>query len=88
MTRRYLVGGVVQGVGFRHFVRTHALRMNVKGWVRNTPDGGVEAVATAERDVLDLFEARLREGPQLSKVASVQAEDLDDQGFEVFEVRF
>ncbi len=88
MTRRYLVGGRVQGVGFRDFVRAHARRMNVRGWVRNTPDGRVEAVATAEADVLALFEARLREGPQLARVDSVEAAERAEEEFVFFEVRF
>jgi acylphosphatase len=88
MTRRYLVSGSVQGVGFRYFVRSQARRMNVKGWVRNTRDGRVEAVATAELDVLALFEAALRSGPELSRVESVEASEATDEVFEQFEVRF
>ena len=88
MTRRYLVSGSVQGVGFRDFVRSAARRMNVKGWVRNTRDGRVEAVATAEPDVLALFEGALRRGPELSRVESVERFEAPDEEFEQFEVRF
>ncbi len=88
MTRRYLVAGRVQGVGFRYFVRAQARRMNVRGWVRNTPDGRVEAVATAEVDVLVLFEERLRRGPELSLVDGLEVSDLVEESFAGFEVRF
>ncbi|MGH9442115.1 MAG: acylphosphatase [Thermoanaerobaculia bacterium] len=70
-TRRYVISGRVQGVGFRHFVRTQGRRMNVAGWVRNLPDGRVEAEATAEEDVLALFESALRSGPPLAAVRDV-----------------
>lgn len=87
MTRRYLVAGRVQGVGFRQFVRLEARRMNLGGWVRNLQDGRVETVASAERDVLQLFEERLRQGPPLSRVDAVAAEDIGEAAFDNFEVR-
>ena len=87
-TRRYVVSGRVQGVGFRYYVRAQAKKMNVGGWVRNLPDGRVEAVATAEDDVLALFESALRAGPSLSAVENVATEDEAAIEFESFEVRF
>ncbi|MCG2712954.1 MAG: acylphosphatase [Candidatus Omnitrophica bacterium] len=47
--------GIVQGVGFRYQSRTIALSMNIRGWVRNLPDGRVEIVAQAQKSDLDDF---------------------------------
>jgi acylphosphatase len=88
MTRRFLVTGRVQGVGFRQFVRSEARRMNLRGWVRNREDGRVETVVSAERDVLQLFELALRNGPPLSRVDSLDTEEIAEMMFDDFEVRF
>jgi acylphosphatase len=87
MTRRYVISGRVQGVGFRYFVRSQAKKMNIGGWVRNMPDGGVEAVATAEREVLVLFESALRSGPSLASVEKVDTAEEPVGEFGSFEVR-
>ena len=70
-TRKYVVSGRVQGVGFRYFVQQKAGKIGVTGWVRNRPDGKVEAEAEGDAAQLDAFEAALREGPPLSRVDHV-----------------
>jgi acylphosphatase len=50
-----IYSGRVQGVGFRFTFREIALRLGVKGYVRNLPDGTVEAVCESSKDVLDLL---------------------------------
>lgn len=87
MTRRFVVRGRVQGVGFRYFVERQAARLRVAGWVRNTTQGDVEAVAAADEDILADFEAELRRGPQLSFVESVSVESAGDVNVAGFEVR-
>ena len=47
--RRYLISGRVQGVGFRFFAESAAMREGLHGWVRNLPDGRVEIAAEGER---------------------------------------
>ncbi len=64
MTRRFVVSGRVQGVGFRWFVRNAARELGLTGWVRNLADGRVEAEASGPPEALDAFERRLREGPR------------------------
>lgn len=73
--RRYLIGGRVQGVGFRFYTQAAASRENVHGWVRNLPDGGVEVVAEGEVDALDRFENAIRRGP---RTGCVERFDVDE----------
>ena len=57
------VSGIVQGVGFRWFVRERARRLGLSGWVRNLPDGSVEVVAAGDDGQLALLKEELRRGP-------------------------
>jgi acylphosphatase len=76
VTSRFLVSGVVQGVGFRWFVARHARALGLTGWARNLPDGRVEIVAAgADADLLGRLEARLRDGPAHARVEVVERED-------------
>lgn len=66
-----LVSGMVQGVGYRDFVRSAAEEYEVKGWVKNRDDGIVEIVAQGYPDALKLFQSRLSEGSVLSKIDNI-----------------
>ena len=70
-TRRYVVSGRVQGVGFRWFVEREAATLGITGWVRNRDDGRVEVMATGTREQLSALDARLREGPRAARVDDV-----------------
>ena len=70
-TRRYVVSGRVQGVGFRYFTQRKAVELNLRGWVRNRPDGTVEVEACGPDEQLEIFEHALRSGPPLGRVAHV-----------------
>lgn len=87
MRLRFLVTGRVQGVGFRYFARRVATRLGISGWVRNLPDGAVEAVADGSPDALARFQEELRRGPTLAVVENVRAGDTDPAealvGFEI-----
>ena len=87
--KRYTIHGRVQGVGFRWFTRQSAEEIGVSGWVRNVPDGTVEAVAAGSPDRLDRFESRIHEGPSAGIVERVESEEADrsDVGGEGFEIR-
>lgn len=56
------VTGRVQGVGFRQFVRYHARRLGLTGWVRNEPDGSVYLVAEGPRELLEQLLDAVRQG--------------------------
>ena len=72
MTRRYIVTGRVQGVGFRWFVEREASALGVGGWVRNNDDGAVEVLASGTSDQLARLRRALEKGPRASRVDEVQ----------------
>jgi acylphosphatase len=66
------VTGVVQGVGFRWFVRERARRLGLSGWVKNLPDGSVEVAAAGDAGQLNLLREELRRGPEGAQVDELQ----------------
>ena len=66
-----VVRGRVQGVGFRWFVRESARRLDLAGWVRNRPDGGVELEAEGNAAALDSLRSLLRAGPPGAAVGGI-----------------
>jgi acylphosphatase len=65
---RVVVNGRVQGVGFRQYAVAEAQRLGVTGWVRNLPDGRVEALAEGDKEAVDALLAWCRHGPRLARV--------------------
>jgi acylphosphatase len=80
VARHFLVSGRVQGVGFRYFTRAAADREGVHGWVRNLPDGRVEAEAEGDAEAIERFERALRHGPRGARVDQVDADDVLPSG--------
>ncbi|HMF93639.1 MAG TPA: acylphosphatase [Vicinamibacterales bacterium] len=78
--RRFLISGRVQGVGFRFFTQEAAEREGVHGWVRNLPDGRVEAQAEGDAEALERFERALRRGPRGARVDEVDVDSLPPTG--------
>jgi acylphosphatase len=75
VARRFLVRGRVQGVGFRWFVCDAAAREGVHGWVRNCPDGTVEALIEGDVEAVDRVEIALRRGPAGARVDDVDVDE-------------
>lgn len=69
---RLFVHGKVQGVGYRYFVMEEARRLNIVGWVRNIPEGGVEILAEGNPQSLSTFEERLRRGHPWAHVSEIE----------------
>jgi len=81
------VTGRVQGVWFRHFTREQAEANGLTGWVRNLPDGRVEALLCGEEKAVRHVEAWLSTGPELANVADVSSEDQAfDDSLESFDI--
>lgn len=79
MRRQYLIEGEVQGVGFRYFTVSMARRIGIRGWVRNLPDGAVEALGDGTDDQVKKFEAALRQGPPAAIVTNVRISEVSDE---------
>lgn len=78
-TRRCVVRGRVQGVGFRWFVTRNAEELGVRGTVRNRADGAVEMVLQAdEQEALDAMIGRVRVGPPGSRVTELECEPMNE----------
>lgn len=83
------IEGRVQGVGFRHFTYKTALRLKLTGWVRNLPDGAVEAVAEGPQEQVEEWLTALKEGPPASRVEGLTIRrGSSEEAFDRFEVRF
>jgi acylphosphatase len=80
IARRFLVSGRVQGVGFRYFVQDAAAREGVTGYVRNLPDGQVEALVEGEVEAVARVERAIRSGPGGARVENVSVETLEPSG--------
>jgi len=66
-----VVSGRVQGVAFRAYTVDEARDLGVRGWVRNLPDGRVEAEAEGERPAVEALVAFCRRGPPAARVEGV-----------------
>lgn len=74
------VSGFVQGIGFRFSLTRQARKLGVSGWVRNLPDGRVEAIFEGEKDKVEQILAFTKRGPIFAKVEGLQVEWLEYQG--------
>ncbi|MDP2638069.1 MAG: acylphosphatase [Candidatus Levybacteria bacterium] len=71
---RVFISGFVQGVGYRRFVRHHAKKLNLKGWVKNLPDNRVEALFCGSKERIEEIIKICEKGPFLSEVGDVMVE--------------
>jgi acylphosphatase len=72
MRLHVLATGLVQGVGFRWFVRETARRLDLAGWVLNRPDGSVEVAAEGQAPDIAALRAAVEAGPPGARVDAVQ----------------
>ena len=88
VARKFVISGRVQGVGFRFFAEEQARAENIAGYVRNLPDGRVEALAEGDAESVDRFERALHRGPRSAAVEHVQSETVPAADRHGFSVRF
>ncbi|MFC7301413.1 acylphosphatase [Cognatiluteimonas weifangensis] len=77
---RFLISGKVQGVCFRASTHDAALRLGLRGYARNLPDGRVEVLATGDAAALDALAQWLQHGPPLARVDAVERHEADRDG--------
>jgi acylphosphatase len=80
IARRFLISGRVQGVGFRYFTEDVAAREGVTGFVRNTPDGNVEALVEGDEEAVMRVERAIRMGPGGARVEAVYVSKEEPSG--------
>jgi acylphosphatase len=80
VARKFLIRGDVQGVGYRFFAQRAAARHQVVGYVRNCPDGTVEALAEGPASSVEAFKHDLATGPQWAVVDQLEEISLDPTG--------
>jgi acylphosphatase len=83
---RLRIQGYVQGVSFRYYARQRASALGLSGWVRNRPDGTVEAEAQGPEEMVDRFIGWVREGPSLAQVERVEVDRIPLEEGETFRI--
>jgi acylphosphatase len=84
--RRVVVHGHVQGVFFRDSTRERAQSRGVAGWVRNRPDGAVEAVFEGDPEAVESMVRFASEGPGRADVNDVEVNEEEPEGLNDFDV--
>ena len=87
VARKVRLFGRVQGVFFRQWSVNQARELGVAGWVRNLPDGSVDAYVTGEEDAVATMVGRLRQGPHGARVEDVMVEEAAPEEVDGFAVR-
>ena len=75
-----IASGRVQGVSYRWFVFENAKELELFGWVRNLPDGRVEAEIEGKKESVDKLIEAMKQGPMMAHVESVAVIPLDYEG--------
>jgi len=90
IARRYLISGIVQGVGFRYFAQDEAERLHLSGYVRNLRDGRVEVYAIGSPEKLARLRTLIERGPRGAMVQHVVEEsaELDPQFAQEFSITY
>lgn len=89
LAKHLLIEGRVQGVCFRANTQRAAQQLDLVGWVKNLPDGRVEAFAQGDEESLDQLITWCHNGPAWARVLAVIAQNVDcDDTLTSFEVRY
>ncbi|MGC2235411.1 MAG: acylphosphatase [Pyrinomonadaceae bacterium] len=80
IARKFIISGIVQGVGFRFFTQRSAARHQVRGYVRNLEDGRVEALAEGSAKAVQEFLEDITAGPGYAKVEDIEETVLEPSG--------
>ncbi len=75
VSRKFLISGRVQGVGYRFFAERWANQLAIRGYVKNLWDGRVEVYGIGDEASLEEFKRRLAEGPRSARVTGIEEFD-------------
>lgn len=85
-TIHLLIKGRVQGVFYRASAREEAERTGIKGWIKNTPEGHVEALVSGTESQLEAFTKWCKRGPDKARVDEVLVTEETDNSFDEFTI--
>ena len=86
IARHVTVFGRVQGVFYRAWTKEQAGSLRISGWVRNCPDGSVEALVAGEESAVRAMIERMGRGPPgatVNRLIEKPSDEPQDQGFTV-----
>lgn len=75
VAKKYIVSGLVQGVGYRFFAERVANQLGICGYVKNLGDDNVEVYAIGDEASLEEFKHHLAEGPRSARVTRIEESD-------------
>ena len=81
VARKFIISGLVQGVGYRFFTQRAAARHQVRGYVKNLADGRVEALAQGSEKSVENFKHDLNAGPSFSNVEHIEEIVVEPSGW-------
>jgi acylphosphatase len=81
VARKFIISGLVQGVGFRFFTQRAAARHQVRGYVKNLKDGRVETLAEGSEKAVEEFKQDLSAGPSFSNVEHLEEIVVEPTGW-------
>jgi acylphosphatase len=76
---RVTIRGRVQGVGFRYWTYNEAQRLELEGWVRNRPDGAVEALFVGPKARVEDMLAACWRGPNFARITAVDVQEAPSE---------
>ena len=79
MKKHLLIFGKVQGVGFRYWLYVKAIKKNIRGWVKNTIQGQVEALLIGNNENVNNLIKQCKKGPHSSNVTQVKIQDYKQE---------
>ena len=80
IARKFLISGLVQGVGYRFFAQRSSATHQVRGYVRNLEDGRVEVLAEGNAKAVEAFRQDLAAGPAYSQVGQIEELVMEPSG--------
>jgi len=84
---KFIISGKVQGVYYRVSVKNNAISLNYHGYVRNMPDGTVEACVTCHESEVDNFINILKKGSRNSHVTAIKQLECKSNFTKLFKVQ-
>ncbi len=85
---KFIVSGIVQGVGFRYHTCHEGNRIGLTGYAKNLNNGDVEVVACGEERQLDSLHTWLKQGPRMAKVTHLSVEQIEYKAYAGFKILY